>query len=52
MDDPKKYFPKGVVATPPPIINAESHITLNLLPVYRYGHLLSNDTKILPTINV
>ena len=46
------YFPKGalqlrgVVATPPWIINTEGHITLNLLPVYRYGHRLSIDTKI------
>ena len=29
-----------------PLINTEGHITLNLLPVYRYGHPLSNDTKI------
>ena len=41
------YFPDGgVVATPPWIINTEGHITLNLLPVYRYGHPLSIDTKI------
>ena len=39
------YFPKGVVATPW-IINTEGHITLNLLPVYRYGHPLSIDTKL------
>ena len=41
------YFPKGgVVATPLWIINTEGHITLNLLPVYRYGHPFSIDTKI------
>ena len=41
------YFPKGVVvATPLWIINTEGHIILNLLPVYRYGHPLSIDTKI------
>ena len=40
------YFPKGVVATPLQIINIEGHITLNLLPVYRYGHPLSIDTEI------
>ena len=42
------YFPKGggVVATPLWIINTEGHITLNLLPMYRYGHPLSIDTKI------
>ena len=40
------YFPKGIVATPLQIINSEGHITLNLLPVYRYGHSLSIDTKI------
>ena len=34
------YFP------PLWIINTEGHITLNLLPVYRYGHPLSIDTKI------
>ena len=28
------------------VINTESHITLNLLPVYRYGHPFSIDTKI------
>ena len=30
----------------PRIINTEGHTTLNLLPVYRYGHPLSIDTKI------
>ena len=35
------YFPKGGC---PLIINTEG--TLNLLPVYRYGHPLSNETKI------
>ena len=40
------YFPKGSSCEPPWIINTEGHITLNLLPVYRYGHLLSIDTKI------
>ena len=41
------YFPKGgVVATPLWIINTEGHIALNLLPMYRYGHPLSIDTKI------
>ena len=39
-------FLRGVVATPLWIINTEGHITLNLLPVYRYGHPLSIDTKI------
>ena len=43
---PQTYFPKGVVATPLWIINTEGHITLNLLPVYRYEHPLSIDTKI------
>ena len=42
---PKHIFLRGV-ATPPWIINTEGHITLNLLPVYRYGHPLSIDTKI------
>ena len=36
------YFSKGGCW----IINTEGHITLNLLPVYRYGHPLSIDTKI------
>ena len=36
----------GVVATVLRIINTEVHITLNLLPVYCYGRLLSIDTKI------
>ena len=40
------YFPKGGCCNPLRIINNEGHITLNLLPVYRYGHLLSIDTKI------
>ena len=41
------YFPKGGLLQPPLwIINTEGHITLNLLPVYRYGHPLSIDTKI------
>ena len=40
------YFPKGGCCTPLWIINTEGHITLNLLPVYRYGHPLSIDTKI------
>ena len=40
------YFPKGGCCNPPWIINTEGHITLNLLPVYRYGHPLSIDTKI------
>ena len=43
---PKHIFLRGVVATPLWIINTEGHITLNLLPVYRYGHPLSTDTKI------
>ena len=43
---PKHIFLRGVVATPLWIINTEGHITLNLLPVYRYGHPLSIDTKI------
>ena len=43
---PKHIFRRGVVATPLQIINTEGHITLNLLPVYRYGHPLSIDTKI------
>ena len=40
------YFPKGGCCNPPWIIKTEGHITLNLLPVYRYGHPLSTDTKI------
>ena len=41
------YFPKGgLLQTPLWIINTEGRITLNLLPVYRYGHPLSIDTKI------
>ena len=40
------YFPKGGVVATPWIINTEGHITLTLLPVYRYGHPLSIDTKI------
>ena len=44
---PKHIFLRGgVVATPLWIINTEGHITLNLLPMYRYGHPLSIDTKI------
>ena len=43
---PKHIFLRGVVATPLWIINIEGHITLNLQPVYRYGHPLSIDTKI------
>ena len=42
----RTYFPKGGLLQPPWIINTEGHITLNLLPVYRYGHPLSIDTKI------
>ena len=43
----RTYFPKGGgCCNPPWIINTEGHITLNLLPVYRYGHPLSIDTKI------
>ena len=40
------YFPKGGCCNPLRIINTEGHINLNLLPVYRYGHPLSIDTKI------
>ena len=40
------YFPKGGCCNPLWIINTEGHITLNLIPVYRYGHPLSIDTKI------
>ena len=40
------YFPNGGCCNTPWIINTEGHITLNLLPVYRYGHPLSIDTKI------
>ena len=40
------YFPKVGCCNPLWIINTEGHITLNLLPVYRYGHPLSIDTKI------
>ena len=41
------YFPKGgIVATPLWIINTEGHITLNLLPVYGYGHPLSINIKL------
>ena len=40
------YFPQGGCYNRPWIINTEGHITLNLPPVYRYGHLLSIDTKI------
>ena len=42
----RTYFPKGGCCNPPWIINTEGHITLNLLPLYRYGHPLSIDTKI------
>ena len=46
-------FSEGAVAAAPLwIINTECHITLNLLPVYSYGHplspALSIDTKISP----
>ena len=41
----KTYFPKDG-CNPLQIINTEGHIILNLLPVYRYGYLLSIDTKI------
>ena len=40
----KTYFLKGGCCNR--IINTEGHTTLNLLPVYRYGHPLSTDTKI------
>ena len=43
---PKHIFLMGGCWNPPWIINTEGHITLNLLPVYRYGHPLSIDTKI------
>ena len=43
---PQTYFLKGGCFNPPWIINTEGHITLNLLPVYRYGHRLSIDIKI------
>ena len=44
---PKHIFLRGGLLQPPLwIINTEGHITLNLLPVYRYGHPLSIDTKI------
>ena len=44
---PKHIFLRGGLLQPPLwIINIEGHITLNLLPVYRYGHPLSIDTKI------
>ena len=47
------YFTKGGCCNPPWIINTEGHITLNLLPVYRYnGHPLSIDAKKVLTINV
>ena len=39
-------FSEGGCCNPLDIINTEGHITLNLLPVYRYGHPLSTDTKI------
>ena len=40
-------FLRGGCCNPPSrIINTEGHITLNLLPMYRYGHPLSIDTKI------
>ena len=45
-------FPKHIIATPLRIINTEGHITLNLMPVYRYGHLFSVDTKISTTTYV
>ena len=43
---PKHIFLRGGCCNHPWIINTEGHITLNLLPVYRYGHPLSIDTKI------
>ena len=43
---PKHILWRGVVATPFQIINTVRHKNLNLLPVYRYGHPLSIDTKI------
>ena len=45
-DFSQTYFPKGGCCNPLRIINIEGHITINLLPVYRYGHLHSIDTKI------
>ena len=47
-----EHFPKhiflrgGGCCNPPPVINIEFHITLNLLPVYSYGCPLSINTKI------
>ena len=43
---PKHIFRMGGCCNPLRIINTEGHVTLNLLPVYRYGHPRSNDTKI------
>ena len=43
---PKHIFLRGLLQPPLWIINTEGHITLNLLPVYRYGHPLSIDTTI------
>ena len=43
---PKHIFLRRGFCNSPWIINTEGHITLNLLPVYRYGHPLSIDTKI------
>ena len=40
------YFPKGVVTTPSGLSILLGHITIDLLPVYNYGYLLSIDTKI------
>ena len=40
------YLPKGELLQPLRIIYTEGLITLNLLPVYRYGHPLSIDIKV------
>ena len=41
------YFPKvGLLQPSSGLSILLGHITLNLLPVYRYGHPLSIDTKI------
>ena len=42
---PKHIFQMRVVATPLWILNTEGHVTLNLLPVYSYGHPLSTDNQ-------
>ena len=39
-------FSEGGLLQPIRIINIEGHITLNLLPVYRYGHPIPIDTKL------